>query len=281
MSLAIEAVSAGYSKDPVLRDINVRIKEGCICALMGRNGSGKTTLLRCINAILRPRTGKVTAFGSEITKLSRVEIAHLISLVPQSSFTAFPFSCLEMILMGCSARIKPWSSPGRKDVHKAMALMEEMDIHALAHRPFNQLSGGERQLVMLSRALFQEAPIMLMDEPNAHLDFANQHKMMAMIREVVRKRGVTALISVHDPNLALYYCDRAVLLKEGSVAAQGPMHEVMKDSILQHVLGHNIHIDTTRNGLPVVTPLGIIPTEVNHDTEAVSCAATIANGAAN
>jgi iron complex transport system ATP-binding protein len=254
VSVNIENLSAGYRDLPVLHDLTMQVEEGCICAVMGRNGSGKTTLLRCINAILQPTQGRVTAFGKDLTRLSRVEIARLMSLVPQSSSTAFPFSCLEMILMGAAARIQPWSAPSRKEAAKAREVLREVGIEDLAPRPFNQLSGGERQLVMLSRALFQDAPIMLLDEPNAHLDFSNQHRMMEMMRAVVKRRGATALISLHDPNLTLHYCDRVVMLKKGRLIAQGQTSAVMKEAILRDVLGENIQTDFTVGGLQVVTP---------------------------
>ncbi len=254
MSLAVEHLSAGYDKVPVLENISLSVEQGNICALMGRNGSGKTTMLRCINAILKPFQGRVVAQGKEIGHLSRVEIARLISLVPQGIQTAFSFSCLEMILMGSATRIRAWSAPSRKEIQRALEILGEVGIQALAQRPFNQLSGGERQLVMLSRALFQDAPIMLLDEPNSHLDFSNQHRMMALMREMVKKRGLAALITLHDPNLALYYCDRIVMLKDGRIVAHGPAGEVMEDHILRQVLGENIQTDRTIGGLQVVTP---------------------------
>lgn len=256
MSLSIENLSAGYGKMPVLHDIDLRVDRGCICALMGRNGSGKTTLLRCVNAVLKTAQGRVLAFGKEITRMNRLEIARLISLVPQSSYTAFPFSCLEMILMGGAARVKPWSAPSRKEKDTAREVLKEVGIEDLARRPFNQLSGGEKQLVMLARALFQNTPIMLLDEPNAHLDFSNQHRMMEMMREVVKRRGVTALISLHDPNLTLHYCNHVVMLKHGRVLAHGPTDAVMEEPILREVLGENIRTDVTATGLQVVTPRG-------------------------
>ncbi len=282
MSLVIENLSAGYGKVPVLKDINLHVEQGRICALMGRNGSGKTTLMRCINAILKPVQGRVSASGREIAGLRRIEIARMISVVPQSSHTAFPFSCLEMILMGSAARVKAWSAPGREELHKALQIMGEVGIQHLGTRPFNQLSGGEKQLVMLARALFQDAPIMLLDEPNAHLDFSNQHKMMGLMREVVKKRGVTALITLHDPNLTLYYCDQVLMIKNGRAIAEGPTSAVMKEQTLRQVLGENIQTDFTRGGLQVVTPRhrrgATGPTPKTKDKEADSCGATIVNG---
>lgn len=254
MSLAVENITAGYNKIPVLRDVSLKVEQGNICALMGRNGSGKTTVLRCINAILKPMRGRVIADGRSIDSLSRVEIARLISLVPQGIQAAFSFSCLEMILMGSAARINAWSAPGKKETLKALEVLDEVGISTLTQRPFNQLSGGERQLIMLARALFQNAPIMLLDEPNSHLDFSNQHRMMGLMRDMVKKRGVTALISLHDPNLTLHYCDQVVMLKEGRVIAHGPTDDVMENETLRHVLGENIQMDLTVKGFRVVTP---------------------------
>jgi iron complex transport system ATP-binding protein len=253
-SLAVENLSAGYSRSLELRDVSMHVDEGSICALMGRNGSGKTTLLRCLNAILKPESGTVSVFGKDVSRLSRLEIARLVSLVPQTSSSPFPFSCLEMIVMGAAARIHAWSAPTRRDVARAMEVLEEVGIQDLARRLFNELSGGERQLVMLSRALFQDAPLMLLDEPNTHLDCSNQHRMMDMMRAVVKRRGATALISLHDPNLTLHYCDRVVMLKKGRVIAQGQTGDVMNETTLRDVLGENIQTDVTTRGLQVVTP---------------------------
>ncbi len=252
--LQIENLSAGYGKDPVIRDVNLTIPEGCICALIGQNGSGKTTLMRCINTVLKPLKGRVTLCGKDMGRLKRAEIARLISVVPQTNDVAFPFSCLEMILMGGAARLKAWASPGAEEGHRARKIAVEMGFSDLLERSFNCLSGGQKQLVMLARALYQDTPVMLLDEPNAHLDFCNQHRIMAFFQEAARRRHTTALVTLHDPNLALNYCDSVILLREGRVIAQGPTRRVMDDEMLKEVLGENIRIDTTARGLQVVVP---------------------------
>jgi len=284
VGLAIEQVSAGYGRLQVLHGIDLKVPEGMICALMGRNGSGKTTLLRVVGAVLKPMQGHVKAMGKELTHLARPQIARLISLVPQSSATAFPFTCREMVLMGAAARVRSWAAPGRKETAAAMEVLSEVGIEALALRPFNQISGGERQLVMLARALFQDTPVMLLDEPNSHLDFSNQHMMMELMQRVVKRRGVTALISLHDPNLTLAYCDMVVMLRAGRVVAQGPTVDVMQERILREVLGDNIRRDTTITGLPVVTPRSLKPGTLfpgqNH-TEVPACDAPTVNGDVN
>jgi iron complex transport system ATP-binding protein len=254
LTIRVEKLSAGYGKHPVLFDVEMEVKAGSICALIGRNGSGKTTLMRCINAILKPMKGKVFVMGKDISILERNEIARLISIVPQSSYTVFPFPCIEMILMGGAARLRAWASPGAEEERRAFKVCEEVGLMELAKTSFNQISGGQKQLVMLARAIYQDAPIMLLDEPNSHLDFCNQHKMMALMRQIVKQTGVTALITLHDPNLALNYCDEVVMLREGRVVASGPTMAIMDDHHLREALGDNIRTDATISGSRVVVP---------------------------
>jgi iron complex transport system ATP-binding protein len=257
MSVQVKNLTAGYGKHPVLIDIRMEVQEGHICALIGPNGSGKTTLMRCINSILKPMKGTVFVSGKEVSRLDRNKIAQLISVVHQSSYAVFSFSCLEMILMGGATRVKPWASPGADEQRRAWKVCEDLGIMDLANIPFNHLSGGQKQLVILGRALYQDAPVMLLDEPNSHLDFCNQHRMMSLVRQIVRERGVTALITLHDPNLALYYCDEVVMLREGRLVAEGPTKEIIKDHYLRLALGDNIRRDETMNGVQVVVPRNV------------------------
>jgi iron complex transport system ATP-binding protein len=252
--LQIEHLTAGYGRKPILRDIHLEIEAGEVCALIGRNGSGKTTLMRCINAVLKPIRGCVRVNGQPVDQLNRPRIARLIGMVPQNGHTAWPFSCLEMILMGAAARLRPWASPGPAEQARAERIGAELGISALLPRSFQQLSGGERQLILLARALFQDVTIMLLDEPNTHLDFANQHTVMGLMRRIVKHKGITALVTLHDPNLALQYCDTAIMLSQGTIAARGAVEEMINDQSLRRVLGDNIQCDRTRKGFRVVIP---------------------------
>ncbi|WP_041279277.1 ABC transporter ATP-binding protein [Desulfobacula toluolica] len=254
MNLAVENISAGYGKTQVISNINLAVGPGRICALMGRNGSGKTTLLRCINGVISPFEGKVSIMGKDICRLSRDRIAGMISVVPQVSFSPFSFSCMDMVLMAGASRIKAWSAPSKKDREKAFSVMAEAGIDHMADSAFNSISGGERQLVMLARGLFQDTPVMLLDEPNSHLDFTNQHRIMALMQTLVKKRKTTVLITLHDPNLVYYYCDEVVLLHNGGVVASGETRTTMTDDVLSRVLGDNIQCDVTLKGVFVVTP---------------------------
>ena len=254
MSVRVEGLTAGYVCMPVLHGVSLEIGSGRICALLGRNGSGKTTLMRCINGILKPAKGSISVSGREIRQMKRAEIARLISLVPQGNYSPFQFSCLEIVLMGGASRIKPWSGPCANEKRRAKDICCEVGVADLVDRPFNCLSGGQKQLVMLARALHQDSPVMLLDEPNAHLDFPNQHRMMGLMRRFVKERGVTALITLHDPNLALHYSDDVVMLKDGIVVAAGPTEVLLDDVHLQEVFGAEIMLERTVSGTHVVVP---------------------------
>jgi len=254
MSVRVKGLTAGYGNMPVLQDVSLEIGSGRICALIGRNGSGKTTLMRCINGILKPAQGSISVSGREIRQMKRAEIARLISLVPQGNYSPFQFSCLEIVLMGGASRIKPWSGPSANEKRRAKEICCEVGVADLVDRPFNCLSGGQKQLVMLARALHQDSPVMLLDEPNAHLDFPNQHRMMGLMRRFVKERGVTALITLHDPNLALHYSDDVVMLKDGMVVAAGPTAVLLDDVHLQEVFGAEIMVERTVSGTHVVVP---------------------------
>lgn len=254
MSLAVKQLSAGYTDTLVISGIDMEVTPGRICALMGRNGSGKTTLLRCINGILKPMSGSVSVMGNTIAGMNRKRIAGMISVVPQVSGSPFSFSCLDMVLMAGVSRIRAWGAPSGREKEKARAVLAETGIEKMAHRPFNTLSGGEKQLVMLARALFQDTPVMLLDEPNSHLDFPNQHHIMSLMLKLVKEKKKTAVISLHDPNLVHNYCDDVVLIHKGSIAAKGAVRSTLTDDVLQKVLGNNIQSDVTSKGQYVVTP---------------------------
>lgn len=254
MTLDICSLSAGYNKKPVITDIHMTAGAGRICAIMGRNGSGKTTLLRCINHVLPPLKGEIRIMGQDITRMARHRIAQIISVVPQVNFSPFSFSCLDMVLMAGAARVRAWAAPSKKERDRAASAMTEVGIDHLTHQAFNAISGGERQLVMLARALFQETPIMLLDEPTAHLDFTNQHRIMALMCNLAEKRQMTVIITLHDPNLTYHYCDDVVLIHQGRVATAGKTTDTLTSAVLTQVLGDNIRLDITTSGVRVAVP---------------------------
>lgn len=258
MSIEVRNLEAGYGLKPILRDVSMRVEEGKICALLGRNGSGKTTLLRCLNALIKPAQGQVYLQGRDIAHLSRAEIARIVSVVPQSTSAPFNYPCLEVVLMGEAARLNPWSVPGEVARQRAKGVFKQIGIEHLLDQDYNGISGGEQQLVLLARALFQDTPYMLLDEPNSHLDFSNQHQMMSLMRQLAKQQGITMLITLHDPNLAVYYCDEIVLMQQGRLVCQGPTLEVLTDINLSAIYGNNIQTDHTSRGMQVVVPKAVV-----------------------
>lgn len=246
--IAIKELNFDYDSHPVLCDINFSVKPETICGLLGPNGSGKSTLLKCINGLLTPRRGRVWIGEKNIRHLSRNAIARIMAVVPQQTSVAFAFSALQMVLMGRAARIRATGRPSSKDVCEAEEVLCDLGIIHLKNRPFNALSGGERQIVLLARALFQSPAIMLLDEPTAHLDFKNQYLIMELVKELTRRHHLTTLITLHDPNLAARYCGQVVMLKQGRVHRKGTMADVFDQSAIETLYGMSVSIHNDHNG---------------------------------
>lgn len=256
MQLELVKLSAGYGDKPVLRELDLKIADGSICALLGPNGSGKTTLLRNVNAIIKPLSGAVLMGGDDVLSMSRKEIALRMAYVPQSTVLPFNYTGLDMVVMGKAPYLGMWSSPGPADRKDAYAVMESMDIAHLSEKYYMQMSSGERQMVLLGRAVVQNSPLLLLDEPTSHLDLRNQCVIMRTVREIAASRGATVLITMHDPNLALRYCDHVALLHEGALLASGATEAVLTGDNLTRAYGVEIRCETTEGGSRVVVPTG-------------------------
>lgn len=254
MSVIIDNLIAGYNNTVILKEIKIKIKKGCICALLGRNGSGKTTLFRCISGLLKPMSGNIYIENKKVEELNRRQLAELISFVPQKTNSVFSYSVLEMVLMGETAKIDPWGRPDKRAYDKAYEACKEIGIKHLVYKKYNELSGGEQQLVLIARAIMQDCPLMLLDEPTSHLDFANQHMIMDLLKDLVRKRKVTVIITLHNPNLAANYSDEVIMIDEGKIIASGNMHELFNDNNLIRMFGSIVRTDYTTCGLKVAVP---------------------------
>ena len=252
--LRVENINFAYKKRQVLNGISFSVKAGCFCALLGPNGSGKTTLLKCINQILFQDSGNILLDGQTASSLGRRDIARLVAMVPQQTHLVFGFSVMELVVMGRSSSLGTTGLPGRQDYHRAQTALEELGISHLAQRKFNELSGGERQLVLLARALCQEPRILLLDEPTSHLDFKNQFLILNKVRGLTRDRGLASLISIHDPNQAARYCDSVVMLKDGAVLKQGLVQEVFQPLSLAELYGMEVVVQRSSTGSDFVLP---------------------------
>lgn len=220
MTLAGKNLGIGYPRHLVGRDIDVCLNEGEALALLGPNGGGKTTLLKTLLGLLPPLAGDVTLHGKPLGEFSARERARIIAYVPQVHHGTFAFPVESVVLMGRTAHGSIFARPSANDRRIAAQAMERFNIFRLAERPYTEISGGERQLVLLARALAQEPRFVVLDEPTAALDFGNQGKVLQEIRALTRS-GLGVLFTTHDPNHALRASDRAYLLRDGGVIAGG------------------------------------------------------------
>jgi len=211
----------------ILRDVSVDLKPGRITALLGPNGSGKSTFLRILLGLLEPDTGEVLLQGGDIRTMNRVAVAGHIAFVPQQTTAAFAFTALDMVLMARESR-RPFLSAGSSEDRRiALAALDQLGASALAGRTFSLLSGGERQLVILARALAQETPILILDEPATGLDYGNQIRMLEMITRLARDLGKAILQTTHAPEHAIASADEVLLLKDGLILKRGAPGDVL------------------------------------------------------
>jgi iron complex transport system ATP-binding protein len=232
---------------PVLRGITLSSEDSGIVVLLGPNGSGKTTLLRCINGMLTPQRGSISVNGRPLHEYSRRELARIMSVVPQVHRPSFPYTVLDVVLIGRTPHVDAFAMPGKHDVAVAKQCLEAVGISRLAQRVYTRVSGGEMRLVLIARALAQEPRVLLLDEPTAHLDVANQLRVLGTVRKLtkeVEKDGMSTLISLHDPNHALAFADKVALLFNGELVASGKPEDVITVENMKKVYGVDADIIT-------------------------------------
>jgi iron complex transport system ATP-binding protein len=255
--LSAEGLVFGYGREPVLRDVSLAVAAGELVGIIGPNGGGKTTLVRLLSGVARPQAGTVSLGGRPLASLRRRDVARRIAVVPQDPRIDFPFTALEVVLMGRAPHASgPFVLPDARDVELARTAMGRLDVAGVERRSLEQLSGGERQRVLLARALVQEPEVLLLDEPTTHLDLRHQVGIYDVVRALARERGLAVVSVLHDLNLAALYCDRLVLLAGGRVACEGRPAEVLTVDVLSAAYGTPVfvgRIDLT--GTPVVVPL--------------------------
>ncbi len=236
MRLEGQNLTIGYSDHTVGRGLNVAFSTGEVLALLGPNGGGKTTLLKTLLGLIKAKAGEVQLGGKPLARYSIRERARTVAYVPQVHIGTFAFTVEAVVLMGRTAHGNLFSRPSARDREVAHAVLERFGIGSLALRPYTMISGGERQLVLLARALAQEPQFIVLDEPTASLDFGNQGKVMNEIRALAAS-GHGVLFTTHDPNHALRAADRAYLLREGTRIAEGPVKTVLERAQLEALYG--------------------------------------------
>jgi iron complex transport system ATP-binding protein len=241
LRLEAKQLDFGYRGHRVGSDVSLALEAGEVLCLMGPNGSGKTTLFKTLLGLLPPQGGNILLDGTHLARKARDEVARLVSYVPQAQVTFFPFTVREVVLMGRTAHLGVISSPSRRDREIAQAAIERLRLSPLADAVYTRISGGERQLTLIARALAQDARIIVMDEPTANLDFGNQVRVLQHIQSLAES-GIGVLLSTHDPDQAFLCADRVAMLHEGRLARLGAPDEVITAESLKQIYGVDVAV---------------------------------------
>jgi iron complex transport system ATP-binding protein len=256
-SLTVRDMGHAYGRRPVLDSISFSVHEGEFFIIIGPNGSGKTTLVKAISGAFRPKKGEIKILGYSPQNTSRKVLAQYVAVVPQTPPTDVPFTVAEVVLMGRSPHLGFLEVEKQKDLESAERAMTFTSVQHLAGRRLDQLSAGERQRVLIARAICQEPRIIVLDEPTAPLDLAHQIQVMDLLERLRSEEGVTIIMVSHDLNLAAMYADRLLLLKEGCVVSLGRPQEVLTFETLERAYGCVLLVD--ENPVKKVPRVTLVP----------------------
>jgi len=255
VTLEVRGLSFAYGKHRVLDRIDLALRSGELCALFGPNGTGKSTLYRCILGHLR-HGGTVTLDGENLARLRPAEVARRVSYVPQQHTNPFPFTVLDMVLMGRTPHLGGVFGPRRQDIQACERVLAQVGMAAERDRLYHTLSGGQRQLVLIARALAQDCHVLLLDEPTASLDFGNQMFVWRTVRDLARQDRAV-LVCTHEPNHVLWFCDRVLVLgRDGHPLADGTPAEVITGGLVSALYPAVGPVTTT--GTAVVAPRDVL-----------------------
>jgi iron complex transport system ATP-binding protein len=258
--LEIHSLYVSYDSKAVLQDVSLNVYKGEVVALIGPNGAGKTSLIRAASGVLRPRAGQVCVLGQDIANMPPHLRATSLAVVPQARLLPANFTVYETVLLGRTPYLSWMGNPDHQDRKQVAWALERTDTHELAHRLIGELSGGEQQRVLLARALAQDTPILLLDEPTAHLDLRHQSGLLNLVQELAREQHLAVLMALHDLNLVALYSDRVALLVDGRLRTVGLPDEVLTPAHLtesyQVPLSVTVHPEY---GTPLILPDGRNP----------------------
>lgn len=246
LDLRVEELRGGYHTKEVVHGVSFGAKAGDVLAVLGPNGCGKSTLLKLVLRFLPPMGGKIYTRGTEVGAMGRRELAQVFAYIPQNENMSFPYTAHEMVTMARTNRISGFSSPSKADEAAALAALQELQIGHLANHYYNMLSGGQQQLVLIARALCQNACIMVMDEPTANLDFANQ-KLVTSAIKAIASTGKIVMITTHSPSQPFAVATKTLLMHEGNVAGFGPPADVLTPAVLEEVYGLPMDVVSVRD----------------------------------
>ena len=251
--LETRSLGFGYGTKAVGRGVDLEARPREVLCLLGPNGSGKTTLFKTMLGLLPPQAGEVRLDGVALAHLTRPQIARRVAYVPQAHAAHFPFTVIDMVVMGRTSHLGIFASPTQDDRRRALAALATLGIAELAPAEYTRISGGQRQLALIARSLAQEAPAIIMDEPTASLDFGNQVVVLSEVKRLAAQ-GLTIVLSTHDPDHAFSVGDRVALLDGGRLIAQGAPRDVLTPERLRAVYGVSVVVEQLSQGQTVCAP---------------------------
>lgn len=260
----VRNVEFGYNGVKVLRNVSLRIDTGHVVSLLGPNGSGKTTLLKVLLGLYRPERGEVSLEGRPMREMTPRELARKIAYVPQTHNMSFAYSVMDVVLMGRAPYMSFFSRYSREDKEIALHALERLSITNLKDRVYTELSGGERQLVLIGRALTQGADTLVMDEPLNGLDYGNQIRLLECIAGLAQE-GYTFIKTTHFPDHALWVSSRVVLLRRGEIVADGPTDSVVNEMSISDLYKRDIAILDVGNGVRTCLPRSLLGRQNGHN----------------
>ncbi len=243
MSIEVKDLCFSYGEREVLHGVSFKAEQGEFLSILGPNGVGKSTLFRCVLGLLRDYTGSITVEGRDAKSMSIREAAKLVAYIPQSSHPAFNYSVRDIVLMGTTSGLGTFSTPKKEDVRRVEEALEKIGISHLAERCFHRISGGERQLALIARALVQRAPVLMLDEPTASLDFGNQLLVLTQARELARE-GYTVIQTTHNPEQSYMFSDRILALRGGEVLTEGRPKDVLTSDMMRQLYGVEVEVSS-------------------------------------
>ncbi len=235
-ALSLKNISFRYhvEESNVVDAVSLEIPAQKVTAILGPNGAGKTSLLHIILGFIKPHTGQVLVAGKPHSDYSKQKISQLVGLVPQHETIPFNFSVFEYVVLGRSPYLEPFQMPREADYQIANQILGDLGLSRLSRKPVTELSGGERQMIHLARALAQQTEILLLDEPTTHLDLGNQSRILSALRDL-SVQGITILFTTHDPNAATFIADNVILMNKGRIVEQGSVAETLTEEKLSAI----------------------------------------------